>query len=189
MSVQGQRIVQTGALPPQTVSPLEPGAKNVFQSAAMKSTNQNEALAALGNQSGGVRKRKIRMRGGANGVASEAAPVIVVAGAASYDTNPAATNAINVQLAGLSNTVAAQKALDGTVGGTQAEAAAISAQQQAVYYGNGGSSWKKRRTSKKKGGAWPVWGCLSGGKKSRRYKKSCKCKRRKAHRHTKRHRY
>jgi len=186
MSIQGERIVQTGALPPQTVPPLEPGAKNVFQSAAIKGTNDSVALATLG-QNGGIKKRKMRMRGGANGVASEAAPVIVVAGAPSYDTNPKSTDANYTQLAALANVTASQAALDKTVGGTQSQAAAISAQQQAVYNGTGGS--RRRRASKKKGGAWPVWGCLSGGKKSRRYKKSCKCKRRKAHRHTKRHRY
>ena len=42
MSNPGQRIVQTGALPPNTVPPLEAGSSNVFQSAAMKSTNQNQ---------------------------------------------------------------------------------------------------------------------------------------------------
>lgn len=189
MSVQGERIVQTNALPPQTIPPLEPGAPNVFASAAMKGTNQNQLQATLG-QNGGIKRRKMRMRGGANGVATNAAPVVVVAGAPSYDPNPAATNANNMQLAGLANTVSSQAALDGTVGQSQAVLAEAVNKQQSVYDGKGGSSsWKKRRSSKKKGGAWPVWGCLSGGKKSKRHKKSCKCKRRKAHRHTKRHRH
>lgn len=190
MSIQGQRVVQTNALPPNTVPPLEAGSSNIFESAAMKSTNQNQLQNTLVKQGGRVRKCKMRMRGGANGVSSSAAPVVVVAGAASYDPNPAATNANNMQLAGLANTVSSQAALDQTVGKSQASAAAISAQQQAVYNGKGGSSLKKKKiVSKKKGGSWPVWGCLSGGKKSRRDKKSCKCKRRKSHRYTNRHRY
>jgi len=186
MSVQGDRIVQTDALPQNKVQPLEAGSSNVFQSAAMKSTNQNQLQNTLIKQGGGVRKRKMRLRGGANGVASNTTPVIVVSGPRSYDTNTHDTTLNNTLLARLANTVAAQGALDGTVGQSQASAAAISAKNEAIYNGKGGS--RRRRTTKKTGGAWPVWGCLSGGKKSRRHKKSCKFKRRKEHRHTKRQR-
>ena len=186
--MNNQRVVQTGALPQNTVNPLEAGASNVFQSASMKATNQNYLQNKLVNpsQSGGIKKNKMRMRGGANGVASNSAPVVVVTGAPSYDTNPAQTNANNTQLTALANTVAAQRALDGTVGGTQAQAAVISAKNEAIYNGGikgGSSTKKKRRASKKKGGSWPKWGCLSGGKKSRKHKKSCKCKRRKSRKH------
>lgn len=185
--MSSQRIVPTNALPPKTISPLEPGASNVFESAAIKSTNQNILQAKLGgNQNGGIRRRNKRLRGGATGVASNASPVVVVAGATSYDPNPSATNANNTQISGLANMVSSQSALDVTVGGTQAQAAAISAKQDAVYNGKGGS---RRRKSHKKGGALSIWSCLSGGKKSRRHHKSCRCKNRKTRKHTKRHRH
>lgn len=184
MSITG-RVVQTGALPPNNVAPLEAGSSNVYQSAAMKSTNQNQLQNTLTKQGGRPRKRKMQMRGGANGVANNAAPVVVVAGAPSFDTNKGGTNANNVAIATLANKTSSQAALDGTVGGTQAQAAAISANQQNEYYGTGGSH--RRRTSYKKGGSFPVWGCFSGGKKSRRHKKSCKCKRRKTRKHYKKH--
>jgi len=182
MSIQEQRIVQTDALPLNKVAPLELGAQNVFASAAMKSTNQNQLQNNLVNQGGGVRKRKRHIRGGANGVANESAPVVVVTAAPSYDTNPAVTNANNTQLATLANIVSSQATLDKTVGGTQAQAAAISAKNEAIYYGNGGS---RRRTFDKKGGACPVWGCFSGGKKSRRYNKKCKGKGKKSRKRVK----
>ena len=58
--MNNQRVVQTGALPQNTVNPLEAGASNVFQSAAMKATNQNYLQNKLVNpsQSGGIKKNK-----------------------------------------------------------------------------------------------------------------------------------
>ena len=44
---------------------------------------------------------------------------------------------------------------------TPSETAALQSQQQALYSGKTGGSSKR-------GGSWPVWGCLSGGKKSRK---------------------
>jgi hypothetical protein len=183
------RVVQTGALPANTVKPLEAGSTNVFQSAAIKSTNANNAQNNLinGPKSGGKRRNKKLMRGGANGVASNSAPVVVVAGATSYDTNKGGTNTNNTNIAILANNAKAGAAYDNTVGKGPSETAAISAQQQAIYSGKGGS---RRRRHTRKGGSVPIWGCFSGGKKSRsqrRHNKNCKCKGKKTRKHLKRY--
>ena len=187
-----QRVVQTGALPPNTVKPFPQGSNSVYTAGTVQQNNQNAAQNALvGNRQAGGKKRKLRLRGGAPAPLSPAPsqpPVVQVAAAPSYAVNKTETNSINTQIAGLAVSTQNNAALDGTVNGNQADAALISAQQQAVYSGKGGSIRRRHRTSSnsKKGGSWPVWGCLSGGKKSRRYKK-CKCKRRKTRKHMKRH--
>jgi hypothetical protein len=168
--MNNQRVVQTNSLPPNNVTPLEPGASNIFQSASLKSTNQNQLQSKLTNQSGGTRRRLLRGGG--------SVPVISVTPAPSYAVNKDATNANNMQLSQLANTVGAQSALDGTVGGTQAQAAAISTKQQAIYNGSGG--YYRRN---KKGGSWHKWSCLSGGKRTKKYKKCKRCKRRKTRKH------
>lgn len=185
MSTQ-DRVVQTGALPPNTTKPLPPGASNIYTAGMITQQNQAQQQATLA-QNGGIRKkRKSRyIKGGATGVASSAAPAVVVAPAPSYSPDPAATNANNTDIAKLANDAANGAAFDNTT--SQSQVAGIAAQQQAVYNGTGGKKWSSSRKLGKKGGSWPNWGCLSGGKKSRRYKKNCKCKSRK-HRKTKRHR-
>ena len=179
MSTQ-DRVVQTGALPPNTTKPLPPGASNIYTAGMITQQNQAQQQATLA-QNGGIRKKRksrMRMRGGA-------APVVVVAPAPSYSPDPAATNANNTDIAKLANDAANRAAFDNTTSPSQV--AEIAAQQQAVYNGKGGKKWSSSRKLGKKGGSWPIWGCLSGGKKSRRYRKNCKCKSRK-HRKTKRHR-
>lgn len=188
MSTQGGRVVTTNALPPNNVKTLPPGATGIGSAVIIQSNMDNNSQNNLINgQNGGIRRRKRRMRGGAFGVADNAAPVVVVPAAPSYDTNPQVTNQLNTQLAGLANTVAVQGSLDGTVNQSQDKVTPITAAQQETYYGTGGSSKKKRKSYNKKGGTVPIWGCFSGGKKSRRHKKSCKCKRRKTHKRTRRH--
>jgi hypothetical protein len=183
------RVVQTGALPANTVKPLEPGSSNVFDSAIQKSNNQTVAQNALiGNNKTGGKKRKSRLRGGAAPLspAPVQPPVVQVAAAPSYAVNKTETNDINAQIAGLAVSNQNNAAFDATVGGTQADTARIAAEQQAVYSGVGGSVKRRRTTAKsKKGGSWPVWGCLSGGKKSRKTRRS----RRKTRKHMKRHRH
>jgi hypothetical protein len=170
------RVVQTGALPPQTRPPLEAGSSNVFNSAIQKSNNQTASQMAL------IGGRKKRYRGGAN------SPVVQVAAAPSYAVNKDATNDINTQIYGLAVSNQNNAAFDGLTNGNSGNTAIIAAKQQETYTGNGGSKFKSKSKSRKhlkKGGYWPVWGCLSGGKKSRKSRSS---RRRKTRKHMKRHR-
>lgn len=188
MNNQGERVVTTNALPPNNQPNLEVGAINVQNSALLKQNNTNQLQNKLGGQNGGKKRHKISLKGGATGVMSNSAPVVQVAPVPSYTVGKAETIANNVALATLANNTQSQAALDKTVGGTQSQAAAISAQQQAVYNGTGGTH-KKRSHRKyiKKGGSYPKWGCFSGGKKSRRNKKSCRQKNKKSRKHSKKY--
>jgi hypothetical protein len=181
MSTQGVRVVNTDALPPNKVSPLEAGTSNVFQSAAMKSTNadiaQNTLINGSKGQNGGIKKHIKHFRGG------NSAPVVVVSSAPSYDPNQSATNANNTKIAILANDTASKAALD-IPGGSPAESAAITASQQKIYYGKGGSKTRRKYCYKsaKKGGNFPKWSCLSGGQKSQRLSKKNRYKKRKTRR-------
>jgi hypothetical protein len=141
------------------MKPLPPGATDIYNAGIVK--QQNEA-ALQQSLIGGIRRRKKmkksrRIKGGA-------APVVVVPGAPSYSPNLEQTNKLNTDIAKLANQNESNSIFDKTVGGNQAEVAKLSAQQQSQFKGG-----------KKKGGS-PIWGCLSGGKKSRKHNKSCKCK-------------
>jgi hypothetical protein len=157
-------VVKTNALPPNTMKPLPPGATDIYKAGIVK--QQNEAVLQQ-SLIGGIRRRKkmkksrrirkLAKKGGA-------APVVVVAGAPSYSPNLKQTNNLNTNIAILANQNESNSIFDKTVGGNQADVAKLSTQQQLPFKGG-----------KKKGGS-PIWGCLSGGKKSRKHNKSCKCK-------------
>jgi len=172
-------IVQTDALPQNTVKPFPGGANNIYTAGLVTQNNQNlKQNTLVGKQSGG----KKRYRGGA--VPLSPTPVVQVQAAPSYAVNKDVTNDINTKIAGLAVSNQNNAAFDGTVNGNPSDTARIAAQQQATYTGKGGSI-KRRTTSKsKKGGSWTVWGCLSGGKKSRKSRRS---RRRKTRKHMKRH--
>lgn len=167
------KIIDNTALPPQKITPLPPGASNIFEAGLI--TQKNEA-ALQQSLVGGIRRRKKsrRIKGGA-------IPVIVAPSAPSFDTNPELTNQLFGGLSELAMKTQNDAAFDRTVSGTQSEVAKIASEQQAPFKGG-----RKRKTSNKKGGSF--WGCLSGGKKSRKHTKKCKCKKRK-HKKTKRRHY
>jgi hypothetical protein len=176
------RVVQTNSLPLNTVKPFPAGSNSVYTAGVVDQKNQNLSQNSLvGNKQSGGTKRKSCIRGGQP-------PVVQVTTAPSYAVNKTDTNNINAQITGLAVSAQNNAAFDGTVNTNQANVAEINANQNKTFYGSGGSRRRKRRVSYKKGGSWPVWGCLSGGNKSRRYKKKCMCKRRKTHKHMKRHR-
>lgn len=168
------RVVETGALPINTAKPLPPGASSIGKAVIMNQNETNNLQNKLANQSGGIKRHKKKLKGGS-------VPVVVVKGAPSFDTNPTATNANNIKLAELANTSKANAAYDDTVGKNQASVAIISNNNDKLYYGIKGGT-KKRKYSCKKGGSVTSWGCLSGGRKSKRCKK-CKCKRKKTCKH------
>jgi len=172
--INQQKIVNINALPQQTIKPLSAGANNIFESGMIAQQNEANLLNSLNSLRGGIRRHKSRrIKGGA-------APVVVVAGASSFDPNPKATNDNNAAIASLANKVMIGSAFDNTT--SQAQVAEIASRQQALYSGKGGNrAPSKKKTSNKKGGS--IFGCLSGGKNTKKYKKSCR-RNRKKHRKT-----
>jgi hypothetical protein len=176
------RVVELGALPPNKIEPLEPGAKNFMESAIIKQNNQSN----LQNKLGGRKKRKSCLRGGALLLSSSPAVVEVTPTPSSAPNQQATTNnnteILKLAVANQNSAAYDKLATNGNPGDT----ARIAAEQQATYTGKGGSIKRRRTASKsKKGGSWPVWGCLSGGKKSIKTRRS----RRKTRKHMKRHRH
>jgi len=179
-----ERIIENTALPQQKMQPLLPGAKNPFESAMISQQNEAKLLNSL---VGGIRRlkksksRRIKLKGGADG----AIPVVIAPSAPSIDTSPAVTNANFSDLTKLAVNAQNNAAFDATT--SQSQVAKIAENQEAVYSGKGG----KKKWSSKKGGSFTVWGCLSGGKKSKKHKKTSRYKRkhRKTRKIMKRHRH
>lgn len=151
-------------MPPQTTQPFPPGANNMFTAGIIKQQQNATAQNAL-TQGGGVRRRRHskkrkNVRGGA----------IAVPPVPSSAVDKGATTNNYTDITSLSANAQNNASYDKTT--NPGQVAAISAQQQSTK--TGGS---KRRM--KRGGSWPKWGCLSGGKKTRKRHK----KRRKSNRH------
>jgi hypothetical protein len=172
-------IVANDAMPQQTVKPFPGGANNIYSAGVVEANNQNALQNALINPSSGGKKRKYRFKGGAAEVLVPPVP--------SYAPGSSQATTNNTALTSLALKTQNGAAYDNTVNSSPAEVASISAQQNSVYYGSGGSIKKKSisKSKYKKGGSWPKWGCLSGGKKTRRNKKKHMSKRRKTKRHQK----
>jgi hypothetical protein len=139
--------------------PLKPnavGATSIYNSAYITQQNQNK----LQNQLGAGRKVK-KMRGGDPTSIQVPAPP-------SYSPNPELTQGNYTQLTnGMSN--------------LQAESKYDNLAQPPK---SGGKKRIKSTFFSKRGGYWPKWGCLSGGKKSKKhsYKIKTKSKRNKSKR-------
>jgi hypothetical protein len=166
-------MIQSTAMPPQVVPAMPAGATSPMSAGVKLQEQQNtNQMALIGQGKSGGSKRRYLRRGGA--------AVVQVPPVPSGTVNPDATGGNYQALTSLSQNTQTQAVFDTAT--TPAQTAGIAAQQQALY--KGGSSRRGKR-----GGSWPVWGCFSGGKKSRRRgRKSCKCKKRKNKR-TKRHRH
>jgi hypothetical protein len=159
-----KNVVKTNALPPNVTNPLPGGAPNIYKAGIVKQQNE---IALQKSLIGGIRRRKkirksrrickLAKKGGA-------APVVVVAGAPSYSPNLGQTNELYGGIAKLANENYMNSVFDKTVNGNQAQVTKLLTRQQSLFKGG-----------KKKGGS-PIWGCLSGGKKTRKHNKSCKCK-------------
>ena len=165
--MNNNRVVNTGSLPPQKVSALPVGANNIYQAgmitAEKDAASQNQLI-------GGTKRRKKRKNSRYKGGASQAvihAPSVPSYAAPGPQGNytELAKLGLNVQNAGVYDTTK-----------SQSQVAGISTEQNNTYNGKGGSSVH--------------WGCLSGGKKSKR-KRSYKCKKsrcKRKHRKTCKHR-
>jgi hypothetical protein len=149
-------------MPPGSKGPMDAGVKMQQQQTASQ-------MALIGG-------RKIRgsrrncMRGGAT-------PVVQVPPVSAGAVNPQATQSNYTDLTQLAQMQSSQAAFDNAK--TPEQTAGIAAQQQALYSGKTGGSSKR-------GGSWPVWGCLSGGKKSRKCRsRGRKCRKSKSRKNRK----
>jgi hypothetical protein len=182
MSSEGPVILNNQALQPMKTPPIQGSIGKTVIIEQNQQANLQNSLA----QTGGIRRyskmNKSRfMKGGADAV-------IGVSPLPSYTPNQTEANNTNKDIAALAAGNMENARYD--LAGSQAQVASMAAgNTQNSSVKTGGSRRKRRATLKsKKGGSWPAWGCLSGGKKSRRHKKNCMCKRRKTYKHMKRHR-
>jgi hypothetical protein len=161
-------LIPATAMPPQTVPPLQPGSTSVGNSAYKTSQLQTQQqMALLGKTVGGFRCKR-KARGGA-------APQIVVPPPPVNAPNPSMTSSNYKDLTQLAATQQQQASYD--TAKTPTDTLKIENANNSLYSGTGGS---------KKGGYYPKWGCLSGGKKrsktrktkSLKKNKKCKTKRR-----------
>jgi hypothetical protein len=159
-------MIQSTAMPTQVLPTMPPGSKGIMDAGVKQQQIQTQSQMALIGKTGGSKqmkggKHRAYMMGGN-------APVVQVPPVPSGTVNPQATGVNYKGLTELAQQQAGQAVYD--TAKTPAQTASIAAQQQAVYNGKTGGSRKYKR-----GGSWPKWGCLSGGKKSRRKsRKSCK---------------
>jgi len=148
-----QTIVPNNALPEYKIQPLPQGANNIFKAGYIKQQNQTLLQSSL---VGGRKRVKKNITKGGGGVI----PVVIAPSAPSFDPTPNATNANLINLTKLATQVSNNAIYDKTVNGTQQQVDRLFEKQMAPF----------------KGGSLH-WGCLSGGKKSRKHIKGCKCKR------------
>ena len=156
-TTQSTTIIPSTAMPPQPIQPLAAGATSPMQSAQIQQQQQiNKQMALIGK--GGAKRRKSRklrggkLRGGSNGVANNSQ--ILVPPLQTGAVNHEQTAGQYADLTALASKQQSQAVYD------SGNTAAIAASQQ------GGKRLKGEK--RLKGGMWPVWGCLSGGKQTRR---------------------
>ena len=148
--MSNQPTNQTNGMPEQVLSTMPPGSKGPMDAGIKMQQQQTaEHMALIGETKGGSKRK---MRGGAT------TPLATVPPVSSAAVNKGETQANFTDLTNLALQQQTGATFDNAK--TPSDTAALQAQQQAVYSGTGGSY--------KKGGSWPVWGCLSGGKKSRK---------------------
>lgn len=158
------QIISSSAMPEQKLPPYPDGANSPMK-AGIIAQQQNAELQNARNKIGGSKhhkrtknKRKSRKyKGGAT-------PVVQVPAVPSGTVNQGATNSNYKDITAL----AQQQQTDMIFDNAQkpSDTALLSAKQQALYSGKTGGS--KRYTNKRKGGSYPIWGCLSGGKRKSR---------------------
>lgn len=147
-SQTNDQIIQPGAMPAQTAKPLPAGATSPMNAGYIKSQQQAAQQTALigTGKTGGSGKR---IRGGAASILVPAVPAGTVDGES--------TQANYTKITTLAQTGSANSVYDNA--SSQAQTAQIAANQNQIYKGG------------KKGGSHVKWGCMSGGKTKRKYKK------------------
>ena len=142
-STDTTNVKQATAMPAQTMQSYPPGAYSMMTAGPALQQQQATAQQNLIKTSGGRRRKHRRSLRGGNGMV--AVPPVPVSA-----PDPDYTRANYTALTNLAEVGASQAVFD--TAQTPADTAAIATQ-------TGGS---------KKGGSWPMWSCLSGGKKYRR---------------------
>ena len=180
MSNGGQTPIKVGAMPEQTVAPLQAGATSPGNSAyraQLAQTNRQMALINAGKTGGSKR----RFRGGD--------PVAVVPPVPAGATGGTGANYTKIT----STILAAQQGAAFDNATSPGDTAVIQAQQNALYKSGGSRSKKSKR------GGGVKWGCMSGGLQRKSMKKYSRRKnsrkkhnrhsRKKHNRHSRRNRY
>jgi|688.fasta_scaffold08960_9 hypothetical protein len=176
--MSNQQIIQSNAMPEQVLTTMPPGSKGPMDAGVKMQQQQTASQMALigGRKIRGSRRNCMSkymskfMRGGAT-------PVVQVPPVSAGAVNPQATQSNYTDLTQLAQMQSSQAAFDNAK--TPEQTAGIAAQQQALYSGKTGGSSKR-------GGSWPVWGCLSGGKKSRKCRsRGRKCRKSKSRKNRK----
>lgn len=148
--------IKADAMPPQTIKPLATGATSPMQSAQIHQQQLTQQQMRLIGKTGGRKRhqtKRKKIRGGAAGGVANNAQIVVPA------VPPGAVNSAQTQNEYAMLTQLASKQQSEAVF-DEGNTAAVAATQK------GGRKIKGAR--KMRGGSWPVWGCLSGGKKSKR---------------------
>jgi len=174
-----QNLIQTNAMPPQTIKPLMPGATSPGESARLQQQQQIKTQMEITGKTVGGKltrrrsRRKYKGRGGAAQIAVPQPPAgSVPPGSGS------ATQANYTAVTTLAANQQQQATYDKTVNGGPASVAVVQQQNNKLYQSGG-----KRRTAKKRrairrqrasrrqrAGNSVKWGCLSGGKTNKRRK-------------------
>ncbi len=153
--MSSQQIISSSAMPLQKLPPYPDGA-NSPMTAGIVTQKQNAELQNTRNKIGGY-KRHRRLKGGAVSVQVPPVPTGTV--------NPAATDSNYKDITQLAQQQQTDMVFDNAK--NPSDTASLAAKQQALHSGKVGG---------KKGGSWPLWRCLSGGKRKtkRRSKKNKK---------------
>ena len=151
-------VVQTGSMPPQKIPPMPVGATSPMNAGIIKQQQQINQQMALIGKSGGSTKRHL--------IGGTASPVVQVPPVTGGPQNVEAIT----QITGVAQKIQGDAVFDKSQ--NAGDTAIIASKQQALY--------------KTGGSKCPIWGCLSGGKKSRRKgrkgrkgmrgRNGCKCK-------------
>ena len=177
------KIVDTGSNLTQDLLSLPMGANNIFQAGVI--TAQKDAASLNQLTKGGTKRRKKNKHSRYKGGATAATTAAILAPTVPSYATPGTQGNYN-DLAKLNMNTLNQAVFDNAT--NQSQVANLATQQSNIYNLKGGSA---------------IWGCLSGGKKSKCKSSKCKsskCKRKhmktnkhkkniKTRKHRKRHRY
>ena len=166
MSSQPVSVSNSGvsslAPPPQQIAQTNGSIFNTVNS-KMTTSSANQNCLTTGNcsKSGG---KRYKSKGGASTMVAPPLYNPVPDGGTSQ------TNANNITKSTVAMNV--NSGFDACAGKGAGCTTGVEASQQQIL--NGGRRRRKSRGSSKRGGSWPKWGCMSGGKKSRKHKNKSK---------------
>lgn len=141
-------IIQSKAMPSQSLVPLPPGATSPMNAGYINQQNQIKSqMNLVGSSKGG-------------------APVVQVPPVSSSAPNSQLTGSNFKDLTQLAQTAQTNSTFDNAK--TASDTDALQQQQQSLYKSGGAKRKSADKRKYKRGGSWPNWRCLSGGKKTKR---------------------